>query len=455
VSSPSEAVLEVTAPLCHFATSLRWEALPPATRSSVVETIANSFALMISAASHPAVEIAVRSVEQFGSGPLLPLLGRTDSLSAPCAAFAEGVAAHVDDFDDTHPETIIHPGPPVVAAALSAALTSGASGRQFVEAVAAGVEVSLRLGLGLVPESLRRGWHSTGICGPVGAAVAAGKLVLPGGVGLTDAIGLAATQAAGVGSVPGSMAKALHVGKAAANGYQAAELALSGVKGPDRPLEGGRGLFASISGAGDPHRVVADLGERWEIDRNEIKPYACGVLGHSLIDIASTLYPELAGSGTPKTVRLRVNPLVAKVMGQQHPRSGLESKFSAVHCFAVALLTGRGGPAQFLDSVACDPVVVDLRERCVLVADESLSRYAAVATIDFAQGEITRSRPGPDRMVADRVRQKCLDLAAQTLGSAAANFVELAFRIEDQANLDGLVSAARPGLLSVPTTDRA
>src|SRR5690606_39324512 len=91
--------------------------------------------------------------------------------------------------------SIMHPGPPVVAAALSAAARSGATGSELLTAVAAGVEVALRVGVALTPDALARGWHMTGVSTGIGAAIAAGRLLRLPAKRLHDAVGIASTQA--------------------------------------------------------------------------------------------------------------------------------------------------------------------------------------------------------------------------------------------------------------------
>jgi 2-methylcitrate dehydratase PrpD len=254
----------VTDDLCDFAANLTLTDLPAEVRAALADTTGNALCLMVGAARHPAVETAVSVLNALSGPDSVPLLGRTDRLPGMWAALTHGIAGHVADFDDTHPATVVHPGPPVVAAALSAAARVDASGTELLTAVAAGVEVALRVGLGIVPEALDLGWHMTGVAGPVGAAVAAGRLLGLRPDRLRNAVGLAATQSAGLLEALGTMAGSLQAGKAAANGFEAAVLAHNGLDGPAAPIEGRRGLFALHAGRVD--RPVTDgLGTNWEL----------------------------------------------------------------------------------------------------------------------------------------------------------------------------------------------
>lgn len=441
-----------TEALCEFGRELDGAALPDRTRASARATVGNALALMVGAAGHPATDAAARTVASFagagagtGTGAVpVPLLGRAERLPAVWAALVHGIAAHVEDFDDTHPPTVIHPGAPVVPAALSASVLTGANGAELLAAVTAGVEVALRVGTMLMPEALRRGWHMTGIAGPIGASIAAGRLLGLDHGQLVSAVGLAATQCAGTLEALGSMAKPLHPGKAAANGVEAALLAGRGLTGPAKAIEGRRGLLALHAGRVDLGAALDGLGERWEIERNEIKPYACGVVSHSIIDLAIDLAGQQGGV-PPDTVRLNVNPFVLTAMGRAAPSSGLEAKFSATHCFAVGFLHGRAGPAQFKDVVVRDPEVVALRDRCLLVPDPALDRYQVRAEIVTADGSVRQlRRDHPAALGPDALEAKALSLAEPVLGVAAGDFVRRAFAPDDEESVAALMAAGRP-----------
>lgn len=419
-----------------------WAELTEPTRRAASATTGNALTLMAGAARHPATDAAVRALAGLGTGTRVPLLGRSERLPAVWAALAHGIAAHVEDFDDTHPPTVVHPGAPVVPAALSAAVLADATGAELLAAVTAGVEVTLRVGMALMPEALGRGWHMTGIAGPVGAAIASGRLLGLDHEQLVSAVGLAATQSAGTIEALGSMAKALHPGKAAANGVEAALLARQGLTGPAAPVEGRRGLLALHAGHTDGAATLDGLGTFWEIEHNEIKPYACGVVSHSIIDVAVALAGET--TAPPDAVRLEVNPFVLTAMGRTAPRDGLEAKFSASHCFAVGYLHAAAGPAQFTDAIARDPAVTALRDRCTLVPDPTLPRYAVRAEIITADGAVLhRQQDHPDLLGPDGLRRKALSLTEPVLGADAADFVDRVFALDKAASVREFLAASR------------
>ena len=131
----------------------------------------------------------------------------------------------------------------VFAAGTALSGTSGSlpSGVTVTAAVAAGMSAAAITETGLADWG---GWSSGTVAAVIGAGVTAGLLL-----GLTEsqrraALGICATQAAGLAAAEATQALALQVGKAAFNGVEAALLARAGLTAPAEPLDGRRGLFA-------------------------------------------------------------------------------------------------------------------------------------------------------------------------------------------------------------------
>ena len=164
------------------------------------------------------------------------------------ASLLNGLSSHVHDFDDTTPKNYIHPTSPVASALFAYASANAVNGTDFMHAFILGFEAESRIGNSVYPAHYDVGWHITGTAGVFGAAVAIGKLLRLTEQQMIWAIGLAATQAAGLREMFGSMAKSLHPGRAAQNGYAAALLAREGFTAGEHSLEGPRG-FAAVQAA--------------------------------------------------------------------------------------------------------------------------------------------------------------------------------------------------------------
>jgi 2-methylcitrate dehydratase PrpD len=305
-------------------------------------------------------------------GAEISVLGRDEVLDRLYAASALGFAAHFDDFDDTHLETVIHPGAATMGALYSLGLIADVSPERALAAMALGVEAQLRVGLAMTPSHYDLGWHITGTCGVVGAAVASGIVLGLYAERLADALGIAMTMTIGHREAFGTPIKPYHAGKAASNGLLAAMLAQAGVTAPSEILTDEQGYFAVLSDVWSTEWIEPDdLGARWVILDNTYKPFPCGIVAHPAIEAATLLHDQMTTAGFDQIDRVTVacNPLVLELMGRRDAKTGLEARFCAIHGVAVGLLTGHGGLAEFSDAMSVDPEVVSLRSITTLAPD--------------------------------------------------------------------------------------
>jgi 2-methylcitrate dehydratase PrpD len=276
------------------------------------------------------------------------------------------------------------------------------------------------------PGHHRGGWHLTGTLGSIAASAACGRLLALDGQRLTYALGIAATQAAGMQQNRGTMCKSFHAGKAAQNGTLAALLAERGFDSSQEIIEGKRGFARIYSDVAAPDALTADLGGEWLIETNGHKPYACGVVLHPLIDAVIAIRErERIDPAAVVAIELRLNPLVLTITGVTEPTSGLQSKFSFRHSAAVALVDGAAGVAQYSDARAADPVVAKLRRRVTAVADETLRKDEATAAVVVAGARhdvhIAHASGTTDNPMSDAaIEAKFLANAAPAIGAERA-----------------------------------
>jgi 2-methylcitrate dehydratase PrpD len=250
----------------------------------------------------------------------------------------------------------------------------------------------MRLARSISPSHYDLGWHITGTCGVVGAAVAAGLLLRLDAPRLSHALGFAVAQTLGHREAFGTMLKAYHPGKAAANGVLAAWLAASGLTGPDDPLEGPGGFAAVLSDAFEPRVLTDGLGEEWVLESNSFKPYPCGIVSHPAIDAGIARHAALGSANGVARVEVSCHPLVAELTGNPCPRDGLEAKFSTVHGIAAGLRYGRVGLAQYTDDVVRSATLTALRDKIALVVDPAIARDQATATLTTVDGSTVTER---------------------------------------------------------------
>ena len=388
--------------LARYGVASRYGDLPAAVVHEATRAIVNWAGCAIGASAHQTVENAWSAMRPFAGSAQATLLGRRERTDILNAALVNGMASHVLDFDDTHPDTLVHPSGPVASALFALAEHRGASGPELVNAFVTGVEVECRVARAVLPAHYDIGWHITATAGVFGAAAASARLL-----GLDEqrtvwALGLAATQAAGLREMFGSMAKSLHPGRAAQNGLAAALFAQAGLTSSGTAIEGRRGFANVLSTTVDIAKCVDGLGQRYELLGNTYKPFACGLVIHPVIDGCIRLRGEGVRANDVESIELRVHPLVLELTGKTAPTSGLEGKFSVFHSAAVALIDGDGGEAQYADTRVNDAAVILLRGKVRAEVDPAMAMEAAHIRVTLRDG--TRRSVSVDHCIGSRMQ---------------------------------------------------
>lgn len=336
----------------------------------------------LAGSGHKTITTLLSVLQDISGRPQATVFGRKLRLGLLEAPLANGQMGHVLDYDDTHMGgVVLHTSSPVLAALLALSERTPVSGADFMLAYAVGFEAGVRAGR-TAPGHHKGGWHLTGTLGTIAAGAACGKLLNLDRQRLTYAMGIAATQAAGMQQNRGTMGKSFHAGKAASNGVLAALLAERGFDSTQEIIEGKKGFSRIYSDVAEPEQLTAGLGDGWLIESNGHKPYACGVVLHPLIDAVIAIRDRnTIDPAAVSEIELRVNPLVLSITGVVEPSTGLQSKFSTVHSAAVALIDGAAGVAQYSDARAADPQVAALRRKVKAVADETLRKDEAHAAV--------------------------------------------------------------------------
>src|SRR6185437_8173145 len=191
-----------------------------------------------------------------GSGERAAMAVRALGGDVPARVAFAGTAGHVLDYDDTLPDGVAHVSAPCAPAALVVADELGLSLRAMLEAFAEGWEAMAAVASVSHPALYDGGWHPTAVCGPVGAAVAAARLLDLSAQQRESAVALAVLRAGGTRGAFGSDGKAIQVGMAAAAGVGAALMARAGAVVDARAIRGALG-FEGVLGAVVPAAVTA------------------------------------------------------------------------------------------------------------------------------------------------------------------------------------------------------
>lgn len=426
----------VTQTLARFASELRFEQLP----AEVVERTKLLFmdlcGIIVRSQDLDSTLVMKEALRDLGldKGDI-QVLGSAERWRPQAAALLAGAAAHSLDFDDTHAPAQLHPGAPVIAAALAAAQMVKADTRALITAIVAGYEVMIRVALGLpVLKHGERGFHPSATVGVFGATAAAGNLMGLDPSQMEHAFGTALSESAGTGQfvVNGAWTKRFHVGNAAAGGVLAATLSKRGYTGATQALEGREGFFNLYSPDPQPEKAMQGLGTDWEILRSGLKPYPCCRGIHAPLDAVMKLHAAHSiDISRIESVRVGLANRSVFVVGEpqarrRNPQNVVDCQFSTHLCLSIALKHRRMGWDDYEPALA-DPEIRALMQRIDVYEDAECEKnfptaFSGVVEIRATDGQTWREfvyapRGEPETMLTPaELRAKFSLLVRDALG---------------------------------------
>ncbi len=440
-----------TLALVRAVRDIRWDQMPPDAKEAARHCLLDFLGCAAAGSREPLARILFDEIAAREGSSEASLIGHRARCSRVTAALLNGAAGHALDFDDTHMAMGGHPSVPVIPAALALAETIGASGRALLEAVAAGIELECRLGAMVGGEHYAIGFHSTGTIGTFGAAAACAHLLRLDEDGWLRAIGLAGTQAAGLKSGFGTMAKPLHAGRAASNGLLSAAAAHGGFTSNRAILEADQGFLATHAGAAPSRDALDAFAGRFLIRDTLFKYHASCYLTHAPINAAAQIRAEThLDPADIEDVEVRVARSLLRICNIQAPATGLEGKFSLRVTTAMALRgENTSDLATFSDDRVNDPALVALRDKVRVVTVErtpqTRARIVVTAKGRRYEAESDSGEPAADlAFQRDRLLGKFLALTAPVLGKQGAQaLASSALAAEDAASVSDLMRATR------------
>jgi 2-methylcitrate dehydratase PrpD len=455
-SAPRRSIarnVPVTTALARLACETVYANAPDEIRQIARHCLLDYFAVTLAGAQDPLSQILLAEAEEQGGRPAATLIGHRWRVPTQLAALVNGAAAHALDFDDVNLTMGGHPSVTILPALLALAETRGASGMQLLEAFLAGYETQCRIGALVAPGHYERGIHATGTIGTFGAAAACARFLGLDAEATATALGIAATQAAGLKSMFGTMCKPLHAGKAAQNGLLAATLAARGFTSRTDVLECAQGFAAAQSPDFRPEAALAAPKGGWHLRNNLFKYHAACYLTHAPIECARAIRRRVRFQ--PEAVRrvvLRLDNGASTVCHILSPKSGLEAKFSLRQTVAMALAgLDTASLATYSDEKTRDPMLATLRDRILIEFQRGWPHTLANIDVTLADGRVLSA--GHDSGVpatdldeqGQRLTAKFMSLATPVLSLERAE--RLAQKIE---LLDQLESVAELTRLAVP-----
>ena len=302
------------------------------------------------------------------------IIGTNLKVPARFAAFANGIAMHADDYDDTQLAVakdrvyglLTHPTAPVLPPALALGELGNRSGLDVLTAYQIAVEVETKISEAINPRHYDHGFHSTATIGAIAAAAAAAKLLRLNTEQTQRALGIGASQSAGLRENFGTMTKPFHPGRSAESGVVAAEFAKLGWTATPIVLEAGRGFFQAAGGGYDAAAIKDRLGNPWTFTFPgvSIKPHPSGSLTHPGMGLMLDLIRKHdIRPGEVVKVKVGTSRHMPNALIHHRPKNELQAKFSMEFCMAILLLERKAGLAEFTDEVVNRPDVRRMIEK--------------------------------------------------------------------------------------------
>jgi 2-methylcitrate dehydratase PrpD len=381
---------EPTRILAEFAAGLRYDNLPERNREHCKNLILDALACAVAGYQGEEtgqVKAVASAIAQGGESSVIG----GEHLSLIGATLFNGYLITAVTMCDVHRATMTHVTPEVVPPALAVAERDDLPGRDLLVAVAAGCEVTTRVGLGLdYPAFRARGWHGPGVIGPFGAAAAVGSLLKFDAEMMARAFGLAGSQAAGTFAAWGTPTVKFHQCRGAISGLLAALLAQQNFVATREFLSAADGgLYKTYAGGGKPEAAIAELKNRFELEQIALRLWPSATLIQGL---NTALFDLLAKHQIAAARISRVSIALSQNAFDMHGGFGTyRGKFEALlsaHYAAAAILHDRALTlAQFAAARYDDPGLRNFAaEKVEVRADAALAGSQAKVELVLADG---------------------------------------------------------------------
>ena len=344
---------------------------------NTVEAAKDCLADYLGAAYSGAASTEGRWTEYMSCPPAgkVPVLGYGQFLDGRTAASVNGFNAHCLEVDDGHRFSMMHPGSPVISSLISAYYERGFSKENLYKGIIMGYEAACRLGMSIQPSHKTTGFHATGTCGTVGAAIGTAFALGMNRAQMRTVLACAAGSAAGLLELQcqPSELKAFNAGRAAMDGLSAAYMGFTDFAPPDDVLFGQKG-FLRLFGTADVSGLTEERG-CFEIGRRYVKPYAacrhCHPAIEAMLELRKTVGADLIDTVAVETYKLAVG-------GHDHAAvDGTSSaKLSIPYSVAAAAVLGHAGVDAFSPDALSSEKILSLMKKITVTADEEFTRLS-------------------------------------------------------------------------------
>jgi 2-methylcitrate dehydratase PrpD len=444
-----------TKDLAAFFAELRYDSLPARVRERVTDIVLDTVASAI-AGRHGDETAQIEALATAIGGPRTSTVIAGPPSSLAGATLLNGYQVTAVTVCDIHRPTLCHVTPEVVPPALAVAEQRGASGRDLLLAIAAGLEAVVRVGRGMRYPSMRaRGWHSPGVIGPFGGATAVASLLGLDAARFGNALSLAGTQSAGTFAHWGTPTIKFHQSRGALSGLLAGLLAEQGFPaGPEILTADHGGLYNLYSDGGDPQAAVTGLGEDWALETISLRLWPAASSIQSVVTAMLALIEQ--HDLRPEEVE-RIEVGLSKTVYDMHGSLPWDNKFRALlstpYVTGVVLHDRRCWFEQFRPERIADPALdAFIRERIRVGIDDAVEGTGAAITVRTTGGRtLTDRRAHPrgdaaDPLTREEIVAKFRDSAEGLLAPAATErAIDMILGLPDLRQVGELCAALSRG----------
>jgi 2-methylcitrate dehydratase PrpD len=442
-------------PVAEHAASARDAALAAEVVEKAKSHIIDTLAAIVSGSALEAGRAGQTYARSVGGREDASILGTRLRVPIVEAALANGMAAHADESDDSHEESLTHPGCGVLPAALAAADLFGGTGEEFLRAVVLGYEMTIRFGMAFGADmTMAKSSKASHAYGPLmGAGYAAGSLMKFDAPQFRALLNYLGQEASGLTTWRLDKAHTLKsyvfAGMPATNGVKAAALVRSGFSGGGDALAmADRNILDSICSRPAPAALVDRLGSHYVILEADIKKYPVGFpIAAPVAAVEAALAKGLSARDIER-IEVRYDEHWYTVIGDASRMPDVNLRY----CLAATIVDGgmtfhAAHDAQRMD----DPDVVEMGKRITLLGPPAGQDRFDV-TVDFYTINGQSLRIVQDRNVRGRyenpmtpveVDAKALDLLCTVQKKAdALELIEGVRRIEGVGDIRQLIAVA-------------
>ncbi|MFD1038983.1 MmgE/PrpD family protein [Virgibacillus byunsanensis] len=379
----------ITEEIARFCSEVQYNDLTENAIEKVKVAITDTYGVIFTGYHEPVSDLLVKWIKDKQGKGKSTILGYQLKTSASYAALINGTMGHAIDYDDVSFSLRGHPSVLILPVVLAVGEKRESTGEEMILAFILGTEVMVKLGRSMNPSHYLKGWHATATWGVIGAAVAAGKLYGFDKQKMKMVLGLAGSMASGMRLNFGTMTKPFHVGYAAKNGVEAAELINLGFTASNQIFDTGLSMFHLY---GDEKNISIDdiqkWGKPWGIENPgfDIKLYPCCSATHRAVDAMEMIIQ-----------RERIDPnqveridcfapfgsLAALLYNK--PQTGLEGKFSMQYVIAAMLVDQQLKIDSFTDEKVNRKIIQQLIPKIFTKETKAIKENRDIGDLGYIQ----------------------------------------------------------------------